>query len=156
MRDMDPKNILDSECLKPGSVEKCRCVERDAAHSQNAEGCVLGKYSSRREIWNSKADHYWKDGSKTRNWSKTTFMDEKSLPVDWDQRPRGDVSLSRGWRSMWRVQRRRWSPTRLVVFGTLRRIRRKSLKFSNRFSKILKNLISMKKLPARDQIRNKN
>ena len=45
---MDPKknpaNILDRVSLKPGGVETCRCGERDAAHTQNAEGCVLGRY----------------------------------------------------------------------------------------------------------------
>ena len=46
----NPANIFDRESLKSGGVETCRCGERDAAHGQNAEGCVLGTYSSRREI----------------------------------------------------------------------------------------------------------
>ena len=51
---MDPKknpaNILNRESLKPGGVEVCRCGEKGAARSQNAERCVLGAYSLRREI----------------------------------------------------------------------------------------------------------
>ena len=54
MRDVDleknPANILYRESLKPGGVETYRCEEKDAAHGQNAEGCVFWTYSSRREI----------------------------------------------------------------------------------------------------------
>ena len=40
--------------------------------------------------------HYWKDGRKTWNWSKTTLMDEESSPVDRDQRRRDNIPFSRG------------------------------------------------------------
>ena len=97
---MDPKknpaNILDRESLKPVDVEASMCEERDAAHSQNAESCVLGTYSSTREIRSSEVDHYWKDRMYTWNRSKTTLMDKESSPVDWHQQHRDDIPCSRG------------------------------------------------------------
>ena len=67
---------------------------------------ITGKMEGKREI--GRKQHLW-----MRNLRQGTGISD-----------RDDIPFGQGWGFMWRVQRRRWSPTRLVAFATQRRRRK--------------------------------
>lgn len=57
---------------KRGGDETAGSRKRSSRHGQNSKSCVFGTHFSRKKIFDSKIDHYWKNkGKNTESVEKT-------------------------------------------------------------------------------------